>query len=161
MCDHILASGILRGLAEAGNDASDVTLAIDRVTTSPLIDPDDATWVKLGAGGFIDQIGKHLRQYDAVDCGAFLATPALAKAIGEAIDQGKQGSLSDGMQLLASRGRAATFDIAGAADGGAWWMDVDDPKAHAQAEHLLADGFSLLGNEFAPWVKPADADAPA
>ena len=33
------------------------------------------------------------------------------------------------MQVLADRGRAATMEI-----DGAWWMDVDDPHAHALAE---------------------------
>ncbi|MEO1222047.1 MAG: NTP transferase domain-containing protein [Pseudomonadota bacterium] len=161
MCDHILSSSILLGLAAAGSDASDVTLAIDRETASPLIDPDDATWVKLDQTGFISHIGKPLTDYDAVDCGAFLATPALAAAIGEAIEQGKSGSLSDGMQILADKGRAATFDIGTLGEDGAWWMDVDDPKAHRQAEGLLSDGFSLLGNTTAPWVNHAKVDASA
>ncbi|WP_298308838.1 NTP transferase domain-containing protein [uncultured Erythrobacter sp.] len=148
MCDHLLSSCILRGLAGADDGGRDVTLGIDRRIISPLIDPDDATWVERGANGFINRIGKDLTQYDAVDCGAFLATPALAGAIGKAIGQGKQGSLSDGMQLLADCGRAATLDI-----GDAWWMDVDDPAAHAQAQGLLDEGFSLLGNDAADWVR--------
>ncbi|MEM1051515.1 MAG: NTP transferase domain-containing protein [Pseudomonadota bacterium] len=142
MCDHILSSAILQELAKVGDDTCDVTLAIDRQTISPLIDPEDATWVELGGNGFIERIGKELSTYDAVDCGAFLATPRLAEAIGEAISAGKPGSLSDGMQWLADRGRAATHDI-----GTAWWMDVDDPKAHQMAEELLDEDFLLLGNQ--------------
>jgi choline kinase len=108
-----------------------VTLAIDRRLDNPLVDPDDATWVRLDERGFITAIGKTIEPYDAVDCGAFLATPELATAIREAIAAGKAGSLSDGMQVLADRGRAATMDI-----DDAWWMDVDDPRAHALAEEL-------------------------
>ncbi|KEO92221.1 nucleotidyl transferase [Erythrobacter longus] len=144
MCDHILSSAILRGLAGAGHSQHGVTLAIDRQTVSPLIDPDDATWVQTRGACLIERIGKGLEAYDAVDCGAFLATPALAEAIVEAIDQGKPGSLSDGMQMLADRGAAATHDI-----GDAWWMDVDDPKAHRMAQDLLDERFSLLGNDAA------------
>jgi len=151
MCDHLLSSSILRSLAGAHDGTRDVTLGIDRRTTNPLIDPDDATWVERGPEGFINFIGKDLSQYDAVDCGAFLATPALAEAIEEAISKGKPGSLSDGMQLLADRGRAATLDI-----GEAWWMDVDDPKAHTQAEQLLDETFSLLGNGTATWARRAE-----
>jgi hypothetical protein len=33
------------------------------------------------------------------------------------------------MQRLADQGRAATMDI-----GASWWLDVDDPRAHALAE---------------------------
>lgn len=129
MCDHIFSAPILNGLADAGRPDRGVTLAIDRRVTSPLIDPDDATWVRTGESGRIRAIGKTITGYDAVDCGAFLATPELARAIREAIGAGLSGSLSEGMQRLADRGRAATLDI-----GDAWWMDVDDPRAHALAE---------------------------
>ena len=132
MADHILAAPVLAGLAGAGGPGRGVTLAIDRRITSPLIDPDDATWVQAGPDGRIRAIGKTIAHYDAVDCGAFLATPELAAAIGEAIAAGKSGSLSDGMQRLADQGRAFTHDVG---DGpGAWWMDVDDPRAHELAE---------------------------
>lgn len=129
MCDHIFSTPILTSLARAGRADRGVTLAIDRRVTSPLIDPDDATWVSTDEAGLIRKIGKTIADYDAVDCGAFLATPELARAIREAIAQGKPGSLSDGMQRLADQGRAATLDI-----GEAWWLDVDDARAHALAE---------------------------
>lgn len=131
MADHMFDSAILADLLAVGDESRDVTLAIDRHIDNPLVDPDDATWVKTDSGGFITAIGKTIPAWDAVDCGAFLATPRLAEAIGMAIAAGKSGSLSDGMQWLADRGRAATHEI-----GGAWWMDVDDPRAHALAENL-------------------------
>jgi 1L-myo-inositol 1-phosphate cytidylyltransferase len=133
MADHIFAAPILQSLAEQGGPTRGVTLAIDRRIDSPLIDPDDATWVQTAADGRIRAIGKTIPQYDAVDCGAFLATPELATAIGEAIATGRAGSLSDGMQRLADAGRAATMDI-GADPADSWWLDVDDPRAHALAE---------------------------
>ena len=129
MADHIFEDGILERLARQGTKSRGVTLAIDRRTDNPLIDPDDATWVKTDSDGRIEAIGKNIPDYDAVDCGAFLATPELAQAIAAAIDAGAAGSLSDGMQRLADAGRAATMDI-----GEAWWIDVDDPRAHANAE---------------------------
>ncbi|MBV1689769.1 NTP transferase domain-containing protein [Novosphingobium sp. G106] len=129
MADHIFSAAVLQQLAGAGGSDRGVTLGIDRRITSPLIDPDDATWVRTDARGFIQAIGKTIPEYDAVDCGAFLATPELAEAIAEAVTAGKSGSLSDGMQRLADKGRAATLDV-----GEAWWLDVDDPRAHALAE---------------------------
>lgn len=129
MSDHIFSAPILTSLAQQGGPDRGVTLAIDRRTDHPLIDPDDATWVRLDAAGFIRAIGKTIEPYDAVDCGAFLATPELAAAILSAIDAGLAGSLSEGMQRLADAGRAATMDIEEA-----WWLDVDDPRAHALAE---------------------------
>ena len=129
MADHVFEAGILARLARQGTKSRGVTLAIDRRLDNPLVDPDDATWVKTDADGRIEAIGKDIPEYDAVDCGAFLATPELARAIAAAIDNGAPGSLSDGMQRLADAGRAATMDI-----GEAWWIDVDDPRAHAIAE---------------------------
>ncbi len=129
MSDHIFSAEILKKLARQGSADRGVTLAIDHRVDSPLVDPDDATWVKLDQAARITAIGKTIANYDAVDCGAFLATPELAGAISAAIAVGKSGSLSDGMQRLADSGRAATMDV-----GEAWWLDVDDPRAHAIAE---------------------------
>jgi len=133
MADHVFEAGILERLARQGTKSRGVTLAIDRRIDNPLIDPDDATWVKTDTDGRIEAIGKSIPEYDAVDCGAFLATPELAQAIRAAIAEGAAGSLSEGMQRLADAGRAATMDI-----GEAWWIDVDDPKAHALAEAKLS-----------------------
>lgn len=129
MSDHIFSAPILSRLARQGGADRGVTLAVDVRCDHPLIDPDDATWVERDEHGFIRAIGKTIAHYDAVDCGAFLATPELADAIRAAIAAGKAGSLSEGMQMLADAGRAATMEIEGA-----WWLDVDDPRAHALAE---------------------------
>ncbi len=141
MCDHIFEAAILQRLAQQGSAERGVTLAIDRNTTSDLVDPDDATWVRTDANGLIRAIGKTIPDFDAVDCGAFLATPELAAAIAAAISEGKSGSLSDGMQRLADAGRAATMEI-----GGAWWLDVDEPRYHAMAE---AEAPARLADVFA------------
>ena len=129
MSDHIFSAPILTELAKQHAPDRGVTLAVDYRCDNPLVDPDDATWVKLTPRGFIQAIGKTIPAYDAVDCGAFLATPELAVAIRAAIADGHAGSLSEGMQRLADAGRAATMDV-----GTAWWLDVDDPRAHALAE---------------------------
>ncbi|HEX7711594.1 MAG TPA: NTP transferase domain-containing protein [Sphingomonadaceae bacterium] len=129
MSDHIFQARILERLAREGDPSRGVTLAIDRRLDNPLVDPADATWVRTGPDGKIAAIGKHVAPHDAVDCGAFLATPELADAIAAAIRGGAAGSLSEGMQRLADAGRAATMEI-----GDAWWLDVDEPRFHAIAE---------------------------
>ncbi len=139
MADHIFADPILPDLAARGAPNGGVTLAIDRRTKGRLIDPDDATWVELDNRGYIRAIGKDIASFHAVDCGAFLATPALSAAIKEAIAAGRPGSLSDGMQRLADQGRAATMDI-----GEGWWIDVDDPRAYALAQAQVAARLSHL-----------------
>ncbi|MEZ5682112.1 MAG: NTP transferase domain-containing protein [Erythrobacter sp.] len=141
MADHVFSTDVLRCLVERPAPKDGVLLAIDRRVGSPLVDPDDATWVAINDAGLITQIGKSLTAYDAVDCGAFRTTLALPAAIREAIADGRQGSLSDGMQRLADERRAATVDI-----GDSWWIDVDDARAlelaRAQVPQHLADLFA-------------------
>lgn len=129
MADHMFTTGLLATLVEDMPRRAGVSLAVDRDVTGPTIDPDDATWVRCRANGKIALIGKHLTRYDAVDCGAFIATPDLAEAIAEAVSEGAAGSLSEGMQRLADRGAADTVDVTGH-----WWIDVDDPHMQALAE---------------------------
>jgi len=129
MADHIFEDPILPNLAMQNAPNRGLTLAIDRRIDSPLLDPDDATWIRTDQNGYICSIGKAISDYNAVDCGAFLATPELAPAIAASIAAGRQGSLSDGVQWLADRGRAATMDV-----GLSWWLDVDDPRTYALAE---------------------------
>lgn len=150
MADHLLTDAILQPLARQGHANAGLTLAVDRKVSCDLIDPEDATWVRTDAAGRISAIGKDLVEFDAVDCGAFLATPELASAIEAAIASGRPGSLSDGVQRLADLGRAATFDV-----GDAWWLDVDDPRAHALAAASAAVRFPHL---FGP-AGPAKAAA--
>jgi len=141
MADHIFGDGLLARLSQQSLEAEDAILAVDRAD-NPLVDPDDATWVALGQGGRIRRIGKEIADYDVVDCGAFLANAKLPLAIQSAIDAGKSGTLSDGMQVLADMDRASIVDVEGA-----WWIDVDDPRAHDLATEqvpahlgLFADG---------------------
>ncbi|MEL0254020.1 MAG: NTP transferase domain-containing protein, partial [Novosphingobium sp.] len=75
MADHMFEADILARLMLEDRPERGVTLAIDRRIDNPLVDPDDATWVKMDVEGRITAIGKTIPVYDAVDCGAFLATP--------------------------------------------------------------------------------------
>ena len=143
MSDHIFSAPILSGLARQGGADRGVTLAVDQRCDNPLVDPEDATWVLRDDRQFIRAIGKTIPEYDAVDCGAFLATPELAAAIQAAIDAGQAGSLSDGMQRLADAGRAATWEI-----GGAWWLDVDEPRFHELAEQQAPTELAEIYRDF-------------
>ena len=133
MSDHLFDPAIVRRLLADAPAGAAVTLAVDHDPAGPFIDLDDATKVELGDGGRIRRIGKTIDPYDAIDTGVFLATPALAEAIREAIAAGSGGSLSEGMQRLADQGRAATVDI-----GSARWIDTDDLTMLALAETFVA-----------------------
>ncbi len=130
MADHLFDPAIVRRLVATGGGPG-VTLAVDRDLANPLVDMDDATRVEVGEDGAILRIGKALDRFNAIDTGLFCATPALAGAIRAAVADGGAGSLSEGVQRLADRGRARTLDVTGAR-----WLDVDDPDALARAERL-------------------------
>jgi choline kinase len=133
MSDHLFDPAILeRLIADRRGDAA-LTLAVDERVASSDIDLDDATKVARGPDGRIVAIGKTLRDYDAIDTGIFVATPALFDAIGETVAAGGAGSLSEGVQRLADRGGAFAAPI-----GDRWWLDVDDEPAFRRAEAALA-----------------------
>jgi choline kinase len=131
MADHLFCAELLARLTAHMNHRAGAMLAIDRDCTGPAIDPADATWVSTREDGSIAAIGKHLAKRDAVDCGAFIATPDLAHAIRAAIAGGAAGSLSDGMQHLAAQRAAVTLDVSGHS-----WIDVDDPAMLALARQM-------------------------
>lgn len=133
MADHLFDPGIVRGLTAAAPADAALTLAVDMRLDNPLVDLDDVTRVALGPGGRIVRIGKHLEPYDAFDTGVFLAAPALVGAIEADAAGGGAASLSAGVQRLADRGLAATWDI-----GARFWLDVDDAVAFERAEREQA-----------------------
>ena len=110
-----------------------VTLAVDLNLNNPLNDPEDVTRVKC-ADGRIERIGKIIRDFNAIDTGVFLCTPAIFAALEEAQARGDD-SISGAINVLAETGRALTLDI-----GDRLWVDVDDPAAFAKAEDLLDSG---------------------
>lgn len=132
MADHLFDVEILEALVALPQGEAGLTLAIDRRLDNPLVDPEDATWVRTDDHGFIKAIGKTITPYNAVDCGAFRCTPELSAAIRAAIALGRPGSLSDGVQMLADTNRATTLDIEDA-----WWIDVDEPRFHELAEEMV------------------------
>ncbi len=133
MCDHLIDPEILRGLAAAPVEPDTVTLAVDFDIENPLNDPDDVTRV-LCDGGRIRRIGKSIVEFNAIDTGAFLCTPAMFAAL-EQSQAGGDDSISGAMNVLARSGRARVFDV-----GDRIWVDVDDPVAFDKAAALLASG---------------------
>lgn len=128
MADHIFEPETARALLRQplGND--EVILAVDK-NIDRVFDLDDATKVKV-QGERIIAIGKNLERYDALDTGMFLCTPALFESLESAMFNWNC-SLSDGVRLLARRGKFKAFDI-----GEAQWQDVDTPEALEWAEGL-------------------------
>ncbi len=133
MCDHLVDPSIYRDLMAAPCEPGSATLAVDRNIDDPLNDPDDFTRV-LCEGGRIRRIGKTIAEFNAIDTGVFLCTPAVFAAAAEAQAHGDD-SISGAITALAARDKAFVFDI-----GARAWIDVDDAVAYAKAEMLLDSG---------------------
>jgi 1L-myo-inositol 1-phosphate cytidylyltransferase len=130
MADHLFQPDLIRRLAEGAVEAGSLYLAVDRKLDS-VFDMDDATKVRTDAGMIAD-IGKELRDYDAVDTGLFVCPPEIFDFLDSARVDG-DCSLSDGVRAMAAVGRARAVDI-----GDAVWQDVDTQEMLSHAESLVA-----------------------
>lgn len=130
MADHLFDPAIVTRCIAAPNVP--LTLAIDRRLDNPLVDLDDVTRVRTEDDRIV-AIGKHLPDYDAFDCGVFAVDHRFHDALRASIATGGNGSISAGVEALAASGGARVTDV-----GDSWWLDVDDPRALAQAEEALA-----------------------
>lgn len=124
MADHLVSPRLVQRLVAAAPAPAGLALAVDRRLGNPLVDEADVTRVRT-QGSRILAIGKVLACCDAYDTGVFMVTDRLALAL----DGLPAPSLSEGVAVLAREGQAEAVDI-----GDAFWIDVDDPIALAQAE---------------------------
>ena len=132
MGDHLFEVALLRILLEAA-DLSLLNLAID-LKIAAVFDLDDAMKVRT-KGLLVDQIGKDLTDYDAIDTGLFVCPPSFFGYL-EGAKQKGDCSLADGVRLMAAEGKVRAIDI-----GDCWWQDIDTPEMlrHAAAR-LLEQG---------------------
>jgi 1L-myo-inositol 1-phosphate cytidylyltransferase len=133
MCDHLIDPAILRDLMASRLEPDTVTLAVDFNVAGSINDPDDVTRV-LCADGRITNIGKVIREFNAIDTGVFLCTPAMFEALQLSQDAGDD-SITGAMNVLARQRKARVFDIQDRL-----WLDVDDPASLDKAEALLSSG---------------------
>jgi len=131
MTDHIFDKSILVNLRHERVADGEVMLAVeDNLKTDELVDGNDSTKVLVKDNRILD-IGKNIKNYNAYDTGIFLCSPALFSAIEESVQNG-ESSLSGGIRVLASKGKAKAFDIKDH-----YWIDVDDEKTFKKAENRL------------------------
>jgi len=129
MSDHIFEHRILEDLRETKFEGDECFLCVDKAPAQ-YIDMEDATKVKIENDRIID-IGKELKEYDAVDCGIFLLSPIVFEALKGSIKEGDE-TLSGGIRTLAGRGKMKPFDIK---DG--FWIDIDTKVNYENAEKIL------------------------
>lgn len=132
MADHMFEAKTARSLLRQRIGRDEVILAVDR-NIGRVFDLDDATKVRIERDRIID-IGKTLADYDALDTGMFLCTPALFRYLDQAA-VGGNCSLSDGVGLAARNRAFRAFDI-----GDSWWLDIDTPAAHDHAREIFTRG---------------------
>jgi 1L-myo-inositol 1-phosphate cytidylyltransferase len=128
MSDHLFDQPIVELLLR--NAVFDqLNLAVDRKLDS-IFDVDDAMKVQTW-GDRILKIGKNLTVYDAIDTGLFVCPLDIFDYL-ERVKRDGDCSLADGVQLMASDGKARAVEI-----GDAWWQDIDTPEMLACAETQL------------------------
>ena len=133
MADHIFDASILKGLMKFPLREDEVVLAIDRkIKDNPMVNLEDATKVRREKDKIIN-IGKTLKDFNAIDTGLFLCTPAIFSALEQSIERG-DSTLSGGIQVLADNRKARVMDI-----GDRLWIDIDDEKDLQKAGQIYWD----------------------
>jgi CDP-L-myo-inositol myo-inositolphosphotransferase len=132
MGDHLFEPDAIEVLTQNAKSLRGVDLLIDRHGNGDH-DLPEATKVRLD-GDRIVEIGKTLDPFDGLDTGLFLASPEIFGALREACAEGAE-TLSDGVQKLATNGRARAID-----GGDLWWHDIDEPEDARVARSKLLEG---------------------
>ena len=138
MGDHLFEPRSIEALTGEVGSLRGVDLLVDYHVNGNHNVP-EATKVRLEDDRIVE-IGKSLDTYDAVDTGLFLASPELFAAIRASCAEGRE-TLSDGVQKLASAGRARAID-----GGDLFWHDIDDPEDARVAEKKLLAGLRTDGD---------------
>jgi choline kinase len=131
MSDHIFENAIVDRLLESFAPEF-LNVAVDRKLGS-IFDLDDAMKVQTRENTIIN-IGKDLRDYDAIDIGLFVCPVEIF----DYLERAKSGSnksdcsLSDGVRLMARDNKVRAIDITES-----WWQDVDTPEMLQRAESQM------------------------
>jgi 1L-myo-inositol 1-phosphate cytidylyltransferase len=132
MSDHLFDNAIVDRLLDSFN-SDFLGVAVDRKLDS-IFDLDDAMKVRTQANR-VTEIGKGLRDYDAIDIGLFVCPLEIFNYLERAKSGSRQNdcSLADGVRLMASDKKVRAIDI-----GEHWWQDVDTPQMLQHAERQMA-----------------------
>ncbi len=134
MSDHLFDNAIVDLLIES-SDPDLLNVAVDRKLHS-IFDLRDAMKVQTRRN-WVTDIGKHLREFDAIDTGLFVCSleifDYLERAKSNNPESFRDCSLADGVRMMAADDKVRAIDI-----GGAWWQDVDTPQMLQHAEKELA-----------------------
>jgi 1L-myo-inositol 1-phosphate cytidylyltransferase len=132
MSDHLFDGAVVGRLLDSF-DSDYLNVAVDRKLDS-IFDLNDAMKVQTRGNKIID-IGKNLRDYDAIDIGLFVCPLEIFDYLERAKSSSGQSdcSLADGVRLMARDSKVRAADI-----GESWWQDVDTPEMLQHAERQIA-----------------------
>lgn len=129
MTDHIFDYHTLQRLQKVKLGSNKAILAVD-YKIHQIFDKDDATKVDVQEGK-IKAIDKNLVQYNAIDTGMFLLSPAIFEAL-TAVKNDGDCSLSDGIRQLSKENQMGVFDVEFS-----YWQDVDTKESLKYGEKML------------------------
>ena len=134
MSDHLFDSAVVGRLLDSF-DSDYLNVAVDRKLDS-IFDLEDAMKVQTREEKIID-IGKNLREYDAIDIGLFVCPLEIFDYLERAKSSSGRSdcSLADGVRLMAHDNKVRAISI-----GDSWWQDVDTPQMLQHAEKQMAEG---------------------
>ena len=130
MSDHLFDEQIIARLMSVYVKPGHCVLCVDRNLPQDHADIEDATKVYC-EDDHVKQIDISLQNFNAVDTGMFLCTPAIFLALEQSVENG-QYSLSAGNRILAEQGKLVTLDVTGS-----FWIDVDDESGLQKAKQSL------------------------
>ncbi|MCD6169945.1 MAG: phosphocholine cytidylyltransferase family protein [Candidatus Latescibacteria bacterium] len=130
MSDHLFDHKTLSELKRHRLDREESILCVDK-SLKNIFDIHDATKVKVRKGK-IEDIGKHLEQYNGIDTGMFLCSPNFFKVLERTIRRGFC-SLSDAVRALATQRKARAYEITDR-----FWVDIDTPESLGFAEKIIS-----------------------
>lgn len=137
MSDHLFDDGIVDRLLDSF-DSDFLNVAVDRKLHS-IFDLDDAMKVQTRGNRIVD-IGKKLRDFDAIDIGLFVCPLEIFDYFERAKSRSGRNdcSLADGVRLMAGDDKVRAIDI-----GDGWWQDVDTPSMLRHAERKMSASYEL------------------
>ncbi len=132
MSDHLFDGAIIDRLLD-NSDPGLLNIAVDRKLDS-IFDLHDAMKIQTRRNS-VTEIGKHLREFDAIDTGLFVCPLELFDYLERAKSETGQDdcSLADGVRLMAGDSKVHAIDI-----GESWWQDVDTLAMLQHAEKQMA-----------------------
>ena len=130
MSDHLFDEQLLERLLTVPVKSGNCMICVDRNLYADHSNMEDATKVYC-EDNCVKHIGKSLKNFNAIDTGLFLCTPAIFEALEQSVKHGQYG-LSAGNEILAEQGKLVAVDVTGR-----FWIDIDDQRALQKAKQSL------------------------